>query len=142
AKVKTDKVDARVLAQLLRCDFLPRVWEPDDATQEVRRLTSQRVGLVGDRTRIKNRIHAVLAQRLILAPMDKLFGKYGLEWLRTVELDAEGRTMIESELRLLDALEKEIDAADDRLAKKGYDDLRVKLLMSLPGVDVTVALAV
>ena len=32
AKIKTDKVDAEVLAQLLRCDFLPRVWEPPVAT--------------------------------------------------------------------------------------------------------------
>ena len=39
AKVKTDKVDALILAQLLRCDFLPRVWQPDETTQELRRLT-------------------------------------------------------------------------------------------------------
>ena len=32
AKVKTDKVDAEVLAQLLRCDYLPSVWEPDETT--------------------------------------------------------------------------------------------------------------
>ena len=39
AKVKTDKIDARVLAQLLRCDYLPKVWIPDDQTQTLRRLT-------------------------------------------------------------------------------------------------------
>ena len=33
AKVKTDKVDAHVLAQLLRCDFLPEVWQPDEASR-------------------------------------------------------------------------------------------------------------
>src|SRR5262249_14987689 len=33
AKAKTDKVDAEVLAQLLRCDYLPSVWLPDDQTQ-------------------------------------------------------------------------------------------------------------
>jgi transposase len=42
AKIKTDKVDAEVLAQLLRCDFLPRVWEPPVATQALRRLTARR----------------------------------------------------------------------------------------------------
>ena len=40
AKVKTDKVDACVLAQLLRCDYLPRVWRPDDPTLELRRLSA------------------------------------------------------------------------------------------------------
>ena len=40
AKIKTDKkVDALVLAQLPRCDFLPRVWEPNAPTQRLRRLT-------------------------------------------------------------------------------------------------------
>ena len=33
AKVKTDKVDARVLAQLGAADFLPEVWAPDPATR-------------------------------------------------------------------------------------------------------------
>jgi transposase len=40
AKIKTDKVDAEALAQLLRCDFLPRVWEPPTETQRLRRLTA------------------------------------------------------------------------------------------------------
>jgi transposase len=72
-KVKTDKVDAYVLAQLLRCDFLPRVWEPDEATQEMRRWTSRRASLVADRTTVKNRLHSVLAQRLIVPPVADLF---------------------------------------------------------------------
>jgi transposase len=36
AKVKTDKVDAEVLAQLLRCNYLPEVWQPDDRTRQLR----------------------------------------------------------------------------------------------------------
>ena len=46
AKVKTDKVDAHVLAQLLRCDFLPEVWQPDEATRRLRELTGRRSALV------------------------------------------------------------------------------------------------
>ncbi|MBI5526331.1 MAG: transposase [Deltaproteobacteria bacterium] len=55
SQVKTDKVDAFVLAQLLRTNFLPRVWAPDDHTRLIRRLTSRRSSLVGDRTAVKNR---------------------------------------------------------------------------------------
>ena len=40
AKVKTDKVDALVLAQLLRCEFLPEVWQPDEATRQLRELAA------------------------------------------------------------------------------------------------------
>jgi transposase len=141
AKVKTDKVDALVLAQLLRCDYLPRVWEPDQATQELRRLTSRRASLVADRTAIKNRLHSVLAMRLVLPPEGKLFSQAGLAWLKAAALDAEARLFVDSDLRLLRAVEEEIAALDRFLAAKGYHEPRVKLLMTLPGVDVTVALA-
>jgi transposase len=81
AKIKTDKVDAEVLAQLLRCDFLPRVWEPPAATQSLQRLTARRAALVMDKTAIKNRLHAVLHQRLIPCPFTDLFGVQGRQWL-------------------------------------------------------------
>src|SRR5512135_1816 len=81
AKVKTDTVDARILAQLLRCDFLPRVWEPSAAIQELRRLVSRRAALGADRTAVNSRLHAVLAQRLSRPPVEQLFSRAGLDWL-------------------------------------------------------------
>jgi transposase len=139
AKIKTDKVDAYVLAQLLRADFLPHVWKPDAHTQDLRQLTTHRAGLVADRTRLKNRIHSLLAQRLIVVPFDRLFSKEGLEWLRKLELDSDVRAFIDAQLRLLDAVEDEIEAADRALAVGGFEDPRVKLLITLPGVDVAVS---
>ena len=142
AKVKTDKVDARVLAQLLRADFLPSVWMPDEQTRRLRELTGRRSALVHQRTAVRNRIHAVLAVRLITPPPGELFGDDGLAWLREVEIDATGRLMIDCELQLHETLEREIATLDAELARRGYADDRVKLLMTLPGVDVTVAEAV
>jgi transposase len=139
AKVKTDKVDARTLAQLLRCDFLPRVWEPSDAIQELRRLVNRRAALVADRTAVKNRIHAVLAQRLLRPPVEQLFSRAGLDWLRGLALDDEGRLLIDSDLRLFEGAEREVAGLDALLAGKAYGDERVRLLMTLPGVDVGVA---
>jgi transposase len=60
AKVKTDKVDAKVLAQLGAADFLPEVWAPDAETRALRRRVSHRAGLVRQRTRVRNQVHAVL----------------------------------------------------------------------------------
>lgn len=77
AKVKTDKVDALTLAQLLRASYLPGVWQPDAATAQLRQLTSRRSALVGDATAIKNRIHSLLHQRLIPTPACKLFTVQG-----------------------------------------------------------------
>lgn len=142
AKIKTDRIDAKVLADLLRCRYLPEVWQPDLATRKLRRLTSRRAGLGGDRTSIKNRIHAALAMRLIEVPAKDLFSPLGLAWLRsTPDFDEETRCAVDSDLRLLDATEAELKAMDLTLAKLGYSEERVKLLMTLPGVDLSVALS-
>src|SRR3954447_15885933 len=52
AKVKTDKVDAEILAQLLAADYLPAVWRPDPATAALRRQVLRRAHLVRQRTRL------------------------------------------------------------------------------------------
>jgi transposase len=144
AKIKTDKVDAEVLAQLLRCGYLPEVWQPDAETLLRRQLTARRASLVQDRTAVRNRIHSVLAMRLIETPRS-LFGKAGRAWLAELlaseRIDDEGRLMIISDLRLHDALEEEIKRFEQRLAEDGYRQDQVRLLMTLPGVDVTIAQA-
>ncbi len=141
AKIKTDKVDAAVLAQLLRCDFLPLVWEPDETTEQRRVLCSRRAGLVAERTRLKNRIHAVLAHGLIAVPEGDLFGVGGRAWLAQQEMPARARTLIDSDLRLLAACEAELATLDQTLVQEAHAEPRVRLLMTLPGVDYTVALA-
>jgi transposase len=140
AKVKTDKVDALVLAQLLRADFLPRVWTPDPRSRDLRSLTSRRASLIQDRTGVKNRLHAILHLRLIPVPEKlDLFGKKGRAFLASLELDDLGRAALDSELRLLDSIESELAALAHLLDLRGYRDPRVRLLMTLPGVDVAVA---
>lgn len=141
AKIKTDKVDALILAQLLRCDYLPRVWLAPEETQELRRLVSRRSSLQSSRIAIKSRIHAVLAQGLIHPPMTTLFSKAGLSWLRGLDLDEPQRRSIDSDLRLLEGVEAEVRALDQVLANKSAGDERVKLLVTLPGVDLVVAQA-
>jgi len=139
AKIKTDKVDALVLANLLRADFLPRVWIPDQATIALRHQSTERANLVADRTRIKNRIHSVLHQRLIPAPHDDLFSPRSLAWLSQLDIDPLGRQALDRQLRQLGHIEEEIFDLSGTLAQQAHDDPRVKLLMTLPGVDFPVA---
>jgi transposase len=141
AKVKTDKIDAEVLAQLLRCDYLPAVWHPDEHTQKLRRLTTVRAGLVGDRTRLKNRVQCLLAQLLIEPPVNVLFTKQGLEWLRSADLPPDDRETVDRYLRLYEAVEKELDAVEDQLMALAHKSHQAKLLMTLPGVAHGVAMS-
>ena len=117
AKVKTDKIDTDVLAHLLRCGYLPRVWIPDEDTRQLRHQGTERANLSSDRTRLKNRIHAVLHQRLIEAPQGDLFTPAHLRWLRALELDPPGRAALDRHLRPLDALRQEIETLGTELAR-------------------------
>lgn len=139
AKIKTDKVDALVLAQLLRLDYLPSVWIPDPATQQQRRATTERTQLTQDRTALKNRIHALLHQRLLDSPGGDLFSPVNLAWLRALDLDPLGRSQLDRLLRFYDQLQIEIDQAGNALAAHAHSSAPVKLLMTLPGVDFAVA---
>jgi transposase len=141
-KIKTDRVDALVLAQLLRSDFLPRVWQPDVETQRQRRLTTRRACLSHDSTRVKNRIHAILHQRLIVCPFADLFSKKGRSFLRTLELDADAAAALEAELNLLEHIETDIAALKQQVMCEAYVNPQIRLLMTLPGMDAATAQAV
>ena len=72
AQVKTDKIDAGVLASLRAANFLPEVWLPD--TERMRRQVARRNQVVRHRTRIKNEVHAVLHAHLVPCSPHDLFG--------------------------------------------------------------------
>lgn len=135
AKVKTDKVDAEVLAQLLRCDYLPSVWVPDATTRSLRQATGRRERLVSERTRIKNRIQSVLAGLLVRVPVKTLFSQEGQQWLAGCGLPTNERALIESDLRLIEAVDRQIENLEITLREEAWKDLRVRLLMTIPGVD-------
>src|SRR5262249_21369842 len=140
AKVKTDQIDARVLANLLRCGYLPEVWTPDPATQRRRTLTHRRAMLVAERTRCKNRIRAVLAEELLPRDEGDLFNAPGRRRLEQCPLSALGQALVESDLRLLESTEQELAHRDQTRVMEAYQEPRVRLLMTLPGVDYESAL--
>jgi transposase len=140
AKVKTDKVHAEVLAQLLRCDYLPAVWQPDDRTREMRAWITHRCALMTQRARLKNQIHGLLGRLLIHSPHKLLWTKKGLAWLKAVELPAHERVVVDSQLRQLAAVEQELAKLDESLAALARSEPRVPLLMTLPGVNYVVAI--
>ena len=65
ARVKTDKIDAVILARLYAGGFLPEVWVADDNTQRQRRQTVKRMGVLEQVVRTKGRIHTILHANLI-----------------------------------------------------------------------------
>ena len=142
ARVKTDAVDARTLAQLLRADLLPEAYVAPRELRDLRDLLRQRVVITQMRTALKNRVHALLARQGVRREHSDLFGAGGLTFLAELALRAEPRARLELLLRLIADFEREIDALAaeiDRLARR---DPRVKVLTQLRGIGRYIAMLV
>jgi transposase len=139
ARLKNDKVDAAILAQLLRADLLPEAWIAPPAVRQLRALLRHRAQLVRLRTLLRNRIHAVLADHGHDRPGGCWSGP-GRAWLASLELPAVSREVIDDDLAAIDALQPLIDRIDWEVRQYARRDPRVKILTQLPGVGPFTAL--
>lgn len=140
ARIKTDKIDAGVLASLRAAGFLPEVWVPGAETERLRRLVARRNQVVRHRTRVKNEIHAVLAAHLVPpCPHAGPFDGPGRAWLAEQVLPDDERATIDRHLRELDRLGEDLAALDRDIGLAVVDDPAVKRLLTIAGVNVTVA---
>ena len=137
--IKTDKVDADVLAQLAKSGFLPTVWQPSDELELIRRRCAHHAAITRQITRVKNRIHAVLHRNLVDAPVADLFCARGRAFLRSADLPLDEKLQIEIDLGILEHLEAAQRQARLTLAQVASDRPDAHLLMSIPGVDYPTA---
>jgi len=124
ATVKTDAVDARTLADLLRSNYLPEVWMPDFDTERLRRIVSLRAQLTGTRTRYINRIRSILQQLMITPPARRLDTRSARQMLETAQLPASERLEIDTLLQLIDATTGRIDQVDATIATMAEESMR------------------
>jgi transposase len=139
ARLKNDKVDAAILAQLLRADLLPEAWIAPPQVRQLRALLRHRASLVRLGTGLRNRIHAVVAD----FGYDRT-GSYwtgpGRGWLAELDLPAVSREIVTDCLAFIDALAPAVDRIDGELRQHARADPRVKVLTALPGVGQFTAL--
>jgi transposase len=141
AKIKTDKVDAKTLAQLLAADFIPPVWIPDLTTRALRGQVAQHRALVQQRTRLRNQIHAALIRSLVQCPHSDLFGTAGRRWLGAVTLARHERDGVDSALRLHDAVDMEIAQLERALGAMALAHPDAQLLCTITGIGPLTAMA-
>jgi transposase len=133
---KTDPLDAKGLAILLRNGTLPEVWIPPRDLRDQRELLRLRIFLVRLRTRVKNRIHGTLARFNVQVPGADLFGVEARLRLgaRLPDLPVHSREAVEQELATLDFLETQIESAEQRLEAIMQVSVEADLLRTLPGI--------
>ncbi len=143
ARIKTDKIDAGVLAQMLRTEWIPAVHIPGKETRAFREMIRQRVFLVRMRTRVKNRIHVLLDRLHVPLPaVSDLFGKRGTQYLRKLMLPPIDGEMLRQDLELLDVLNKLLKEAEKEIELLIRDDPRIQLLRTIPGLGAIFAAVV
>jgi transposase len=82
AKIKNDKVDSHMLAQLLRAELIATVHVCSLKTRKLKKLLRHRRRLVADATRMKNRIHMLLMKNNTAIPFSDLFGAKGMKYMK------------------------------------------------------------
>ena len=131
---KTDKIDARVLAELDRRDLVPEVWLPSPAVRAERERARFRLHLVQHRVALKNRIHAALIAYGKPCPVSDLFGVAGREILARLELPDPWRSNVAASLEMIDHLSAEIGDCENELRRLGAAHDYVPLLITAPGI--------
>jgi transposase len=139
ARLKNDKVDAAILAQLLRADLLPEAWIAPAKVRQLRALLRHRISLVRLATQARNRIHAVAAGHGYDRSASYWTGP-GRGWLAELDLPTASREIITDCLGVTGGLAPVIDRIDEELHQHAKADPRVKVLRTLPGVGEFTAL--
>src|SRR6059058_4652848 len=114
ARLKNDKVDAAILAQLLRADLLPEAWIAPLEVRQLRALLRHRASLVRLGTSLRNRIHAVAADH----GCDRSASYWtspGRGWLAELDLPEASRDIVTDCLAFIDALAPAIERLDGEL---------------------------
>ena len=138
ARIKTDKISAEILCDLLRSNLLPEAYVPSKETREAKNILRQRMFLVRVQTMVKNRIYTILDRHpevVSQAPdISDLFGASGMAWLRQVVLPGQDNQLLASEIELLELLKQKISESNGIVKELARGDKRVKLLRSIPGL--------
>lgn len=137
---KTDFGNARMLADLERVGYLPRVWLAPQEVRQLRRLVRYRQQLAGERRNLKLRIQALLREDRVRRPEARPWTQRWLHWLaKEADLGEHSRWVIERQLRRLEQTNRELALTERRLAKTTGKDAVVRKLMEQKGVGLITA---
>lgn len=141
AQIKTDRLDAEKLATLLRGNLVAEAHASPPAVRARKYVLRQRVYWVRMRTRLRNRVHALLARQRQLEPpaCTDLFGKKGLQWLRTLALPAPDGLLLQQSLAGFDQLTAQIKTLEEAIFAESQCDPTAVRLQTLPGIGAILA---
>jgi len=143
ARIKTDKIDANVLCDLLRTNLLPEAYFASPEVRFWKEMVRFRTSLIHLlRTEVKNKIHSILFKDALRRPFTNLFGKGETKWLESLELEEHYQSNLRHYLSLIDVLTNLIQEADENIEKTVSDHPQAKLLTTIPGISYVSGLSI
>lgn len=141
AKVKNDRLDANVLADLLRADLIPQSYIPSEEVRALREMTRHHIALTQMRTRIKNRLHGLLVKLNLHPPsaFTNLLGRKGREWLRGLQMPEVFEFQKIQCLEQIDHSNQLLTKTDQKIKDLVKDFPRAERLQEIPGIGVLAA---
>lgn len=135
SRTKTDKVDARVLADLLRAGYLPEGYVASLTTRDARTYYRYRIKLARQRAQLKNQVKRLLRLENVSEPGYRdTFGKQGRVWLKQVELRPVHQRIKQEMMAVMEHYDELIRQMDREIWKRGRTDPAVQRLMTIPGI--------
>jgi transposase len=138
AKIKTDKIDATVLADLLRADLIPQCYIASRDVRDMRGVLRERMFFVRLRTMTKNRITTIFdrypEEARSFKKLSDLYGKKGRVQLETIKVREADRALIDRELNFIDLINEFIKETEEVISTNFRESQNAQYLKSLPGI--------
>lgn len=137
---KTDFGDAQLLADLVRVNYLPKVWLAPRSTRELRRLVRHRSQLVARRKDTKLRIRGMLRENRLKCATARAWTKAWFAWLtEEAKLSPSDHWIVEDHLAELVSLAGRIAAVEAKIRLRVKDDPIVAHLLKQHGIGLVTA---
>jgi len=142
ARIKTDTIDATMLAHLLRTNLLPRSYIAPRHIRDLREILRYRASLVSMRVSVKNRIHALLSKNGSIVPYSDVLGTKARRYLANLPLRDSYRQCLEGYLQAAQALTGLIKEVDTTITSIAEDNDQAMRLTTIPGIGYFSALLI
>ena len=143
AKIKSDKLDARILSDLLRSGLISESYVPIKEFREKRSLIRHRIVLSRTKTKLANKVHAILDKYEYRTELTDIFGKSGVNWLKSLSVSPIDKIILNTTLSSIESIDNQIEIVSKEIAKYAWKDSQdVKILLSMTGIDIFSAMLI
>lgn len=141
SQIKTDKIDARKLAELRRGNFIHQAHIPSKEARKRKEVMRQRIFWVKQRTRLRNRMHKLVDGQhdLELPKVSDLFGRKGTAALKKATMVPHARMLLNQDLAVHEVLNVQIREIEKQVRQETKSDPALQYLQSIPGIGITLS---